>query len=254
MRGIILSPAKVGLSTGSQEYSFGVNRPVVYRVSLLLGRGVFMNVQYSDIAIGSNPVFNLTLRDVEALYVPEAVYYQVQGQNKDTLEWEDVGTVQKLNSSLETTFKIVLPSELTGKQDSQNLNRRLIVEVFYTDKGQTIQSTQVIEFELVDVPSLSSGYTPETGVELSASISSSGDVGTASYVVVSTNKPLKSCDNPIITYTDLEEHELTATPEVFMLSGNNATQFLFSVEGTPISLACKLTSLDGDTLDYVVAL
>lgn len=253
MHGITLTKSSLGLSTGRVQYSYSGPRLLHEKVSFVR-RGIFMNVDYSDIAVGSNPVFNLTLRDTENLYLPEQIYYQVQGQNESTLQWEDIGTVQKLATPVQgTTFQITLPSELTGINPGQNLSRRLIVEVYYTVRGDVVHTTQSIYFTLVSLPSLASEYVPPEPVAVVATSRYLPDIGTSKRVLVDLSVPVRQVSAASILYSS-EEQELQLTPVVSVLSGNAQLLFEWEAVGDPLSLSFTVQDFSGESTELSLAL
>lgn len=209
-----------------------------------------MNVQYSDIAVGSNPTFSLTLKDVETTYLPEAVYYQVQAQKSDTLEWQDVGTVQKLKE-VSSTFKIILPTELTSTVEGCNLTRRLIVEVYYNDGGQTVHSTQVLQFDLQPLPVLQTGYVPPSPTTFDILSNALSGVGNCQMINIEANAPIEKVQNARVTCL-IDEQPVVLPIEANILAGNSSILAYWQQQGLPTKVEMDIYVFEtGEVYHYL---
>lgn len=120
---------------------------------------MMMTFTANNVAIGSTPKFTMVLQDGEKLFYPSFVLYRLQGQDSKTLEWKNVTDIKKIESQ-SSQIDIVLTQEETSIFPDTNLNRRLIVQVAYTDAGQTLSNSQEIEFQLQAIPLLQEEYEP----------------------------------------------------------------------------------------------
>lgn len=205
-----------------------------------------MTITTSNVSVGSTPHFVLNLQDVDHSYFITVALYKVQAQNAQTLEWQDVGDITELTPE-SNQVDIYLTSAQTALVEGCNNSRRLVVQVQYSDNGQTLSSIQAIDFILNSLPVLSEEFTPSSA---ESDVVSSGVTST---VEASSRRVLVELSNPVdsvssVTYEDSGE---TLDADYYLLSRNSSLLIFLPVGVTSTTLTLKykvLSTLEEKTL------
>lgn len=225
----------------------GKSLPIKYKEIKL------MNFLANNVAVKSTPKFDLILQDGDKVYYPLYALYQVQAQNQKTLKWENVSEIKKIES-VNNEVIVILNSNETDIIPEMNMSRRLTIQVFYSDAGQTLSSSQVVEFQLQDIPVLSDVYeppVPETETLVISGGRSQGLVRALAFDI-DFSDPVFEIVSAEVGVWVVETSEIEYEPaEAFLLTGNQSCKVFYDntevASGTEVYFRLKVKTLVSQT-------